>query len=265
MGKFGSVKPLLGTPLDRGHPLSRGLVGCWLVNDNPPVLGILHDVSENGNHGTLVADTHIVPGKFGSCLSFDGTGDYIQLSSLRNCTGQEWTFSLWVNFSNILTDLIILSSEATGGADEIIQLFMSSATGSIRCYNDFNLATVGPVVTTGIWYHVAFSFSYSRQKAILFVDGKIVATDTSFTNPGSIIGLFRIGSYAHSSASKCHNGQIDDVMIYNRALSASEVQQLYIDPFQMFYRPRIEIFSAVTPAGGVGIMTTNTGYWGATY
>jgi len=57
-------------------------------------------------------------------------------------------------------------------------------------------------------------------------------------------------------------------LIYNRILSASEIAQLYREPFCMFDRDPIELWTGamgggVPPVGNAGIMTCNAGYWGA--
>ena len=61
-------------------------------------------------------------------------------------------------------------------------------------------------------------------------------------------------------------GRIDHTLFYKRILSASEISLLYREPFCMFERDPIELWSAATlgapPVGNLGIMTTNTGFWG---
>jgi len=70
-------KPMLGQQVDRSHPCAKGLVGFWLMNEGTG--NRIQDLSGNRITGTLVADTHFVPGKFGSALGFDGTGDYVSI------------------------------------------------------------------------------------------------------------------------------------------------------------------------------------------
>jgi len=79
------IKPRLGTPLNKGHRLSKGLVGCWLMNEGCG--GEVFDLSGNKNTGTLSGDTAWAAGKHGSCLSFDGNGDYVTLAG-RQFYGQ---------------------------------------------------------------------------------------------------------------------------------------------------------------------------------
>jgi hypothetical protein len=82
----------------------------------------------------------------------------------------------------------------------------------------------------------------------------------------------RIGCYNVNSGGNTEfmAGHVDVPTIYNRALSASEIIQLYREPVIMFERDPIELWVGSTsieepPVGAAGIMTTNTGFWGPTF
>ncbi|KKL14339.1 hypothetical protein LCGC14_2516680 [marine sediment metagenome] len=107
-------KPIMGVQLNYGHDKSRGLVGIWIFNDKPGVVGRTYDLSGNGNHGTLVADTHSVPGKFGNALDFDGTGDTVQIpnSSSLSFSG-DMTLHFLINTANVASRLIMKRNAGT--------------------------------------------------------------------------------------------------------------------------------------------------------
>lgn len=270
MGYFGNRKPLPGTLLDISHTLSRGLVGCWPVNDNPPVLGILHDVSGNGNYGTLVADTHIVPGKFGMGLKFDGTGDKIIIPNSNSLQVDYFTYVAW----------ICVDGAHGGGIGGIWWDGVNASRSRILILNDGSLYvqlriggvddtfnSAAGVVPLNKWCQIVVTHNGVNQYAYVNAIQLPVSDNHAGTlNKSTSSRMIGEGQ----SGTMYFNGQIDHVMIYNRALSAGEVQQLYIDQFCMFYKPGIELFAATwgeeePPVGGAGIMTTNTGYWGATY
>ncbi|MBE3144974.1 MAG: LamG domain-containing protein, partial [Planctomycetes bacterium] len=257
MGKFGSVKPLLGTPLDRGHPLSRGLVGCWPVNDKPPVLGILHDVSGNNNHGTLVGDVSTAIGKFGSSLYFPGVTDYVTVpdnGTLRfNSATQDFSIVLWINTANAGTQYVIGKLEANDDGWRVLTTVgvVWLSVGTVDVKGAANIAD-------GRWHQIVAVANRSGNGQI-YIDG--VANG----NPVSVSGLAMdtaspviIGTSPYATNTNEYVGLMDNVSIYNRVVSASEVQQLYIDPFQMFYKQGIELFSAAGETTTTTSTTTST-------
>ena len=73
------MKPPPGYRIDSFHPLSKGLVACYLMNEKGDIQ--IHDLTGNGNTGTFVNDTHWVVGPNGPAIDFDGTNDYINLGN----------------------------------------------------------------------------------------------------------------------------------------------------------------------------------------
>ena len=80
--RFGQDKPPVGSQINWGHPLARGLVGCWLLNEGAGRKA--YDLSEYRNHGTLTSmaipptpNSGWNPGRTGIGLSFDGVDDYV--------------------------------------------------------------------------------------------------------------------------------------------------------------------------------------------
>ena len=107
------LKPIRGIRQNKSHPLARGLVGYWLLNEGTGEKAF--DLSDNGNTGTLQGDTHFVPGKFGSALDLDGTGDYVScgVASNFNITDQI-TMAAWVSVDDFSTDRWIGGVSAGG-------------------------------------------------------------------------------------------------------------------------------------------------------
>jgi len=251
-------KPPLGALPEPGYDICRGLVGLWLFNEGSG--GRVFDISGNGNHGTLVADTHFVPGKFGSALDFDGTGDYVNIpisSPLQIFT--QMTFLAW-------TKNIRYFFEADG---EHLSFFTNDSTVYYIGHNQLSTETSfisGPDATDGNWHQIGFT--WDGTNFFLYVNAVKITPYNNPTGTGTIDltgGNLTLGY--NPSRGGYSTGQNDHVMIFNRALSASEIAQLYREPFCMFERDPIELWSAATlgaapPAGMAGAMTTNTGYWG---
>jgi len=227
------LKPVLGSQIQLGHPLARGLVGCWLMNEGSG--SKVADLSGNGNVGTLIADTHFVGGKFGSALSFDGTGDYVDLG---NATAfdltdpKNFTMSLWFNVPTTAGGKLIIKGvpNSTDGTGYDISLYSNPGIG-IHVNNGSgakeyirNLA----INYAGAWHHVVATFNNSLYARLYYDSGQIVAGQFTKTpiNTADSLKLTSEASYL--------SGLMDNVQIWNRALSAQEVRQLYMSPFGMF-------------------------------
>ena len=227
------LKPPYGTLLNSGHNLSRGIVGCWLFNDNPGVGGKTYDISGYGNHGTLVNDTHSVAGRFGNAIYVDGTGDYVNCGTgVGNFGTNDFTILAWVRLeSSVNTYRSVMSNGQTGAGD---WLFYTINIYDIRFYGNSGaiLVTGTSFLTLNTWQQVAVTRSGST--VTLYGDGQILATDTSAgdsigANHNTIIGASEDGS------DRYWLGTIDHSVVWNRALTAQEIASLYAEPFQTFW------------------------------
>lgn len=244
------------------HPnLWDGLVGAWM-----PSLGVtgetLRDVSGNGNHGTLTnmdAATDWVATSKGLALDFDGSNDYATIGNVLNISGGI-SISSWVNLdvfpSGSGRSLIV--SKGYDGTDEAYHL--GFAGGSLLRFYTFNstLGIRGVVYTHSFsvsrWYNIVGTFDESIWR--LYIDGVNVINVTDpvalrVTSQPLIIGA----SSLSGSVSRFFNGSISNTSIYNRALSPTEIKQLYVDslaPFRTKKRTVVRVPAAVPAATVVG-------------
>ena len=212
--------------------LQNGLVGHWTL-DGPTISGTtVKDVSGQGNNGTMVGSPAPVAGVMGQALSFNGTSQYVTLpgsidSSLTNAI----TVSFWVkaNGSSFQQDNCLVTGQFLSG---IVQYFVCGnwdqgglpsniGTGFYNgSFHGFN--QVGSFLF-GKWTYITSSYDGTTMK--LYING-VLNNSGSFgiALPASTNGWY-IGR--RWDFVELLNGSIDDVRIYNRALSAAEVQQLY--------------------------------------
>lgn len=220
-------KPPLGVKINWFHPLARGLVACWLMNEDGG--NKIYDLSGNQNNGTLYGDTKKVPGKFGSCLSFDGVGDYIATTPVPFGNDNSLTFSAWIYLTGAdfhVGTIVCKEGGYSGAAD-------------FRVYANYELYLVNSSITNighnntsllqNIWYHAVVTYDGTNYAFYLngIPDGSGVNVQDFTYKYIDAIGHFY-------SAYQEFNGKIDNVMIFNRALTASEVTKLYREPFAMF-------------------------------
>jgi len=254
------LKPPRGILLNKTHPLARGLVGCWLMNEGTG--GKLYDLSANGNHGTFVGDTHWAAGKYGSCLSFDGDGDYVEMSS----SGADWTedfsqltVSAWVKNNEIELShgyAYVCKGEHSGEASSWT---LGKGTGE-SWYFGVKESPANQVAVDSplnyqedlLWHHIVGVWNGSNL--YIYSDGVSVGT----TEPSFTATLrdtaYNVAIGASASGSYGVDGYIDNVMIFNRALSPEEIKALYADPFQAFRYPcPVELFTYVEAVGDVTV------------
>jgi hypothetical protein len=194
-----------------------GLVGYWSLDDGTSTQAT--DFSGNGNTGTLTNGPTWVQGKRGKAVSFDGTDDYLDLgtpSASAFGTG-DFTLSLWAktSTSNFLTLMGSFNngpwylSVGDGSAPGVLQFYDGNYIKSTITWND------------GAWH--LLTVKRSSGNLYLYIDGvsaaSPVASSVNYAAAATRIGAIPNGYY--------FNGSIDEVRIYNRALSAEEIQLLY--------------------------------------
>jgi len=232
-------KPLMGSQIDRSHPLSRSLVGCWFADGS----NMAFDYTRNGNNGTFVGDTHNVPGAKGYAWNFDGTGDYIDCGNNTNFNmTSAMTILAWVYFP---ADLIgfnsVVGKEKRSATPEAANywLFLNSS-GKLGFYvkdidGDSTSLVTTDALQTGQWYQVAVTFLNGSVN--LYINGALseagnLSVNTLIINDADL----EIGSGQVAGGARGHyfKGLIDDVKIYNRALTPEEIRRLYMYSFCMF-------------------------------
>lgn len=231
------LKPYRGAQLNLAHPLARGLVGCWLFNEGTGDKAF--DLSLNGNDGALTnmdPATDWVGGKDGWALDFDGVDDYILVPDrevLANTLGL--TVEMWFNPDILLSvDGNVYRALEKGDTYFFLQGNGSTiGTGGqnflVKRAGTGYFAEIGQPLDANRWYHLVGTFDGNDIRVYL----DAVLKDT--TNVGGAIDDdnldLRIGS---DDSGKYFDGKVSITRIWNRALTASEILQLHINPYQMF-------------------------------
>ncbi len=207
-----------------------GLV-AWYQLDGSGTSVTATDSSGNGIAGSLINFTFDgtssgwMSGKFGNALKFNGSSEYaaLQSSPSLQLAGSSLTFSAWVNPTptNLGWNGII------GGDSRSPSLGLQGGQ-NLRFTNvniqDAPSATMP--VPSGTWTHVVATLNATTGILTYFINGNI-AGSFSFNIPASSNRTNTLGKRASNLGGDTFNGSIDDVRIYNRALSTGEAQQLY--------------------------------------
>jgi len=167
----------------------------------------------------------------GSALDFDGSnGVYIEGSggtgSVLNIYNSNLTLSAWVKPATVPAQGTIVARYKTlAGA---YRLGISSGTAYINTYLKYSghwFLNGGSVLEAGTWYHVVGVFDRYAGIGHVYINGIEDAKGTLGPNPLSNDAITRIGCRQDTSDST-FNGLIDDVRIYNRALSSEEILEI---------------------------------------
>ena len=181
------------------------------------------DLSENNRSGTLT-NGPTFSGTNSGCISFDGTDDYVATfgTGIVPTSAAAYTVSVWCyrNRNNVgYEELLAQWTTANSGNS----FFFGFNNSNVRFTDNWNDVTVSGAGSTSVWLNLVGV--YSVTNAFIYLNGSLSATKGSgFTYTGS--GPFLIGRQGELT-SEYFGGKIGSVMVYNRALSATDVLQNY--------------------------------------
>lgn len=226
-------KPPRGVTVDITHPLSRGLVAAFLMQESTgPALN-----DQVGRFtGTFAAGSAAptwASGPRGPVLNFSAASSQVVDcgTPLAGKTLSAVTIAGWLYKPTSTANMASFGWGDTSGFRLDLLWF---SDGNLYCQVENGGASSPSASLTAGWHHLATVFSSGVQK--LYVDG-VARTLSAATPPSTyaVTGHFRIGE--ELSNTRFTTGQIDDVRIWNRALTASEVSSLYADPYAIMLAP----------------------------
>jgi len=203
-----------------------------------PFIGNADDASGNNHNGSIVGDVTQTVDRFGSnnAFYFDGSGDYIYVPHDNSFSPQFLTVGAWVNLDTVSSghSSAIIVSKYGGGYDGY-SLYTRLDTGrlgfSLYAGNDYgvNHDWVEVDITEadyGRWMFVAGT--YDGEKIVLYKDGNVVGTEDYSGGYSANNRNLNIGSASHAPLFPAHmfKGSIDDVYLYDEALSHSQILEL---------------------------------------
>lgn len=212
-------------------PAEPNLVGWWKLDETG---GTVTYDSAGMNDGTVYGGSLWQPtgGKTGGSLKFDGVNDYVQLPVgpvVKSLTHS--TFATWVNWSGG-SDWQRIFDFGTGTQVSMYLTPRTSDSGVLR-FAITTASTAGedqansPQVLPSGWHHVAVTIDATSKTHILYLDGQVKAAKTGTRYTPSSLGTTTQNWLGKSQwPDPLFNGSLDDFRIYNRVLTAQEIQQL---------------------------------------
>jgi len=210
-----------------GDPLRKGLVAYYPFNENAM------DESGRGNHGevkgaNLGADRH---GETNRAYSFDGEDDYIDLGNKPefNFGKGDFTLSFWVRGSQIGNKYLIAKYKYENKPGYGIGTKVEGNCAYAFIWDKgegYYIATWGgKVPIDGNWHHIVAPYDRDAE-LIIYVDGEVAAKVNISSKSDSVDNSLNL-TIGKQSGGQNFSGSIDDIRLYNRALSAEEVKALY--------------------------------------
>ncbi len=225
--------------------------GYWSFSDGAALDQIV------GNNGSVYGST-VASGKYDNALNFDGVDDYLQIPANNNYAfgTSDFSVEMWVNPSQLAGDhRVFLANSLLDN----FQIAYNANNADIEFYAGGNgtSGTAQAVFSSslswslGSWYYIVVTRESGAVK--IYRDGTEVGSGNSTANIGNH-DLY-IGRRAYSIPSHPFNGCIDEVKIYNKSLSSTEVSALYSNqPEKMGSIYNVRKHTAIEPTVNVGTL-----------
>jgi hypothetical protein len=224
----------IGASLVATAPLVQAsLLGSWSFEGEQPQ--VVKDNSGNGNDGQVVGEATYVEGIHGKALSFNGDGVYVELghgaaNSPLSLAGTSYTITCWVMFNSIEGHQRIFNKDNgedyKGGYALSVDEGMLKLTTNDGSNRNINISGV----STHVWCFIAVVYDQSTGSRKVYINGDIVADDkigseglhSREADPLWFGGIQKYGQYL--------SGVLDEVRIYDEALSSARISELIADP-----------------------------------
>lgn len=201
-----------------------GLVAWW------PGDGNATDI-QGGNNGLLQNGATFAPGTVGQAFRLDGVDDYVTIPSSPDLNPTSTTtLEAWIK-PEIVDDFqrgIAGTWDDISGDDRTYMLWIARKPEFLLAHsgNDYSRVTAPNPLQAGVWQHIAGTFDGTTIR--LYIDGILVG-ETLFPGPIATNGHpFFIGrTDSGSNDPDFFKGDIDEIGLYNRALSADEIQAIF--------------------------------------
>jgi len=215
-----------------------GLVAEWHFDEGSG--SVLKDSSGNGNDGVIYGATW-VEGKYGKALSFDGVDDYVEVIESKSSRPETITIDSWIKLNSLPSScsFIILKTHSNSwasyylGIDNTGKVILSTQNQKLNQWPVWKSVTQ---LNTNTLYHIVGVFNKTNSNDMdgsIYINGDEIATTFTANGYNSAFfigydaGKLDIGKEGGTINKYYFNGIIDEVRIYDRALSAEEIKNHY--------------------------------------
>jgi glycerophosphoryl diester phosphodiesterase len=208
------------------HDPLPGLVAYWPLDEGMDSTAV--DVSGNGNHGKLGNAPLWSPGLFGNALSFNGYDQYVAIpqSASLNIDTSAVTLSLWIKLNYLPTAMSFGVGPIYDAPLDCYVIYEDKANKELRFKVTTDKGAERPGIpesklTTGQWLHIVGV--YDGTQAMIYLNGELMDTHPNLIGKVKPNQVARLGN----DGVNYFSGDIDNVQVYRKALSADDIRYLY--------------------------------------
>jgi hypothetical protein len=198
--------------------LPTGLIAHWKLDEGSGTA--VADATGNGSVGTNNGATWTT-GYLNGALDFDGVSDdaggtfFVPIAISTQMSISAWVYS---DVTPNTADAVV--SLAPVSAASLVNIYSS---GKVAAYGDRNLVTATVTPPSNQWYHLAYTYDGTTNR--IYVNGVDRGSTINAPDTNGVLGVFRLGNRARFGG-KAFDGRVDDVRVYDYALSAGQVMGL---------------------------------------
>ena len=206
-------------------------IGIWLFDNGEGRIAV--DSSGNGHDGAFTGEPQWTPGKFGTALDFNGSGDVVEIPGFGEALpSEEVTIMAWIKLEGVknqdFVTLVPLDKVRPVGS-MLIDRCTIHFPWNHSIYNTIHwqygwdyVAVDRPLDTIGIWEHWAFTYSIPGNFMKIYRNGSEIASTNGASRYSPRDANLHIGGRLDYS----FDGVVDEFAVFNVALSASAIRTL---------------------------------------
>lgn len=188
----------------------------WASSSFPKLPATVHGTVTFGTTGAMTGSTG---------ATFNGSTGYLEVANTASLQRVgDLTIEFWLKTASLAAAQVIVSKGTTG---EYHVLLNTNGSVSLLMGPAYNTVVIpASSISTGIWYHVAIVRTLVGKTVNAYLNGVNKFSGTYTTTPSTTTNVLRIGTSSPSTGS-FYNGVLDEVALYARALSATQVSNHY--------------------------------------
>jgi prepilin-type N-terminal cleavage/methylation domain-containing protein len=230
---------------------------------------VAKDSSVNDNNGELINDMTWGAGQIGSSVNINANSEFVSIPAhTGNRLTNAFTISFWMKPTDLSsTNAYLVSKTTADGSSNDYAVLWEYFNNAVTFYApnnaisfDYSAADTNITISNTNWNHVVYTYDGTTFRGYLNGVAAITPITASFTLPSST-GRLLLGRFTTMNTIGSYNGNLDDVRLYKRALTAEEVSALYADNGSTWAETNSFASCPTSPASGCPYGVSGCRHW----